>query len=100
MPFASLLNKTRGNVARFFNSTLPNATRTGVRYMNTHIVPFARKAHQVTKAIGNEVTTNETIPAHLRKKAEKVSSFADLGLSRLENVQQGVNRVSKNLGVE
>ena len=97
MPFAQLLNKTCAHIARFFNSTLPNVTRTGVWFMNTHIVPFTKNAHHVTRALGNKVATKENIPAHLRKKAKKVSSFADLDLFRLENVQHGVNRVSKNL---
>lgn len=100
MSFQRLINKGRQNVSRFFNSTLPSASRQGVRYLNSTIIPFARQVHGVGRAISQEVTTNETIPEHIRKKAKKASDFSDLGLSRLENVQGGINRVAGQLGLE
>ncbi|KAJ3024993.1 hypothetical protein HDV00_000445, partial [Rhizophlyctis rosea] len=88
------------NVSKFFNTTLPTASRQGVRFLNTTLIPWAKKAHSVSKAITNEVSSNETIPEHIRKKAKKASDFSDLGLSRLENVQGSVNRVATNLGLD
>lgn len=98
--FGRLIAKGRQNVTRFFNSTLPNATRQGVKFLNNTIIPGARKVHGVTKAIANEVTTNESVPKHIKDKAKKASDFSDLGLSRLENVQGSVNRVASNLGLD
>jgi len=100
MAFGRLLQKGKQNVTRFFNSTLPGAARNSVKFMNTTLIPGIRKAHSVTKAIANEVSTNESIPKHIKDKARKASDFSDLGLSRLENVQGSVNRVAGNLGLD
>ena len=100
MSFARLINRGKQNVSKFFNTTLPTASRQGVRYLNTTLIPFARKAPGLSRAIANEVTTNETVPEHNRKKAKGVSDFSDLGLSRLENVQNSVNRIAKNIGLD
>jgi hypothetical protein len=96
--FGHLISRGRQNVHRFFNSTLPGAARSGVRFFNTTLVPAARQAHKVHKAIANEVTTNASVPDKIRQGVHKTSAFADLGLSRLEDVQGGVNRVASNLG--
>ena len=98
--FSKMLSKGKQNVTKFFNSTLPNATRSGVRFFNSTLVPVARQIHSVGKAITNEVSSNESIPDKVRQRAKKVSDFSDLGLSRLENVQGSVNRLSKNLGLD
>lgn len=97
--FGRLISQGRQNVHRFFSSTLPTAARTGVRFVNTAIVPAARQVHRVHKAIANEVTTNASVPEKIKQGVKKTSAFADLGLSRLEDVQGGVNRVAGNLGL-
>ena len=68
--------------------------------MNTTLIPGAKKLHGVTKAIANKVTTTETVPEHIRKRAKKASDFSDLGMSRLKDVQEGVNRVAGNIGLD
>ena len=98
--FGRLLQKSHQNVTRFFNSTLPNATRQGVHFMNTTLIPGAKKFHGVTKAITNEVTTNETVPENIRKKAKKASDFSDLGMSLSKDVQESVNMVAGNIGLD
>ena len=100
MVFGRLLQKTRTNAAKFFNHTLPNATRSSVRFLNSHVVPTAKRIHGITKAVSDEVTTNKNVSEKFKDRVKKVSSFADLGLSKLEDVQQGVNRVSKNIGLD
>lgn len=100
MAFGQFLRKAHGSATKFFNTTLPTATRNSVRYMNTHIVPFARNTSRVIKAIGNEVTSNETIPEKVRQKVKTASDFADLGLSKLESVQHSTNNIARNLGLD
>lgn len=97
--FKGWLSNTGRQAAKFFNTTIPQATQQGVRFLNTHIVPTAKKLHHVQKVIGNEVTTNQDIPEKFRQKAQKASAFADLGLSKLEAVQAATNRVAGNLGL-
>ena len=98
--FSNLINKGRANVAKFFNTTLPSASRSGVKFFNSTLVPTARKIHGVSKAITNEISTNENLSQKVREKAKKVSDFSDLGISRLQDVQGSVNRVASNLGLE
>ena len=100
MDLGRLLQKTRTNAAKFFNHTLPNATRSGVRFLNSHVVLTAKRIHGITKAVSDEVTTNQNVSEKFKDKAKKASSFADLGLSKLKNVQSGINRVSKNIGLD
>ncbi|KAJ3047672.1 hypothetical protein HK097_011308 [Rhizophlyctis rosea] len=69
------MNRGRTATPKFFNSTLPQATRDSERLLNIHIVPFARKAHDVTKAIANKATINKSVPDHIKNKAKKVSDF-------------------------
>lgn len=99
MALGALIRRGAQNTARFFNTTLPKATQQGVRFLNTHIVPFASRAHNVQRVISNEVASNEHLPAKVKEHAKKVSSFADLGMSRLTQVQGGVNRVAGQLGL-
>jgi hypothetical protein len=100
MALGRLLQKTKANAARFFGHTLPSAARTGVRYLNSHVIPTAKRIHGISKAVTDEVASNPQISVKHKEKAKKVSSFADLGLSRLENVQGSVNRVSKQIGYD
>ena len=100
MSFSRMINRGKANVTKFFNSTLPNATRSGVRFLNNTVIPAAKKAHNVTKAIPSEVETNEAVPKRMKERVKKASDFSDLGLSKLETVQGSVNRISKNLGLD
>ena len=99
MPLGGLIKRGQASVSRFFNSTLPSNARKGVRFMNTHIIPFAKNVHKVSRAIGNEITSQETVPEHIKKKVHAVSNFSDLGMSRLDQIQRSTNKVADQLGL-
>lgn len=99
MAFGNLLRKSHSHVTRFFNSTLPSSARQTVRFFNNSVVPLARNVHKVSQAIGQEVAQNPQASQKLKDKASKVSNFADLGMSRLNEIQQSTNRVADKLGL-
>lgn len=97
--FHQFLRKSASNATRFFNTTLPSAVTTGVRFFNTHVVPTARKIHSIQSAITTELKTNENVPTKLRGHATKASAFADLGLARFNQGSDAINRVAGQLGL-
>src|SRR5690349_5351865 len=97
--FKHFLQKTSAGVSKFFNSTLPTNVTKGVRFFNSHIVPTAQKAHRIHGVITKELATNPNVPGKVQEKAKKSSAFADLGLTKLTQGQESINRVAGELGV-
>lgn len=97
MSFRNLINKGRTNATKFFNSTLPNSVRQGVRYFNSTIVPTYQNLHRIHGVVAKEVSSNPHVPTKLKAVEKKSSAFADLGLQHLGRTRESVNRVAGQL---
>lgn len=97
--FKNFLQRASTGVTRFFNTTLPTNVTKGVRFFNSHVIPAAQKAHRIHGAVTKELSTNPNVPEKVQEKAKKSSAFADLGLTKLTQGQEAINRVAGELGV-
>lgn len=86
-------------MTRFFNSTLPSGARSTVRFFNNQVIPLARNVHRISQAVGQEVAQHPQASKQLKESINKVSNFADLGMSRLNEIQTSTNRVADKLGL-
>lgn len=98
MAFGRAVQQGAQHVSRFFSSTVPKAARQGLHLLNTHVIPAARKANKFISAVGEEVQASDA-GQQVKKKAKQVSSFADIGLKRLESASQAAGRIGQKVGI-
>jgi hypothetical protein len=97
--FRTFLSRAGTGTSRFFNSTLPTVTRAGINFFNSSVVPTARRIHGVHSAISGELRSNPNVDERVKRVADKSSAFADLGLTKLTQGSDAINRVAGQIGL-
>lgn len=62
-------------------------------------MPFAKGVHQLSRAIAAEVEQNPNVKDSIKSKVREGSNFADLGMTRLTEIQDSGRRVADKLGL-
>ena len=99
----SWLKNTRQKAQNFFGklgTSLPNAARSGLKFLNGTVIPGAVKANRMISNVSKAVEEDPNISAKYKEKASSATKFAGIGLTRLEKGAESTNRIAKAVGLD
>lgn len=90
--FKNWIKNTSDRVNRFIGKTAGHI-RTGVTFLNNTILPGATRAHKAITAGSNELQKDANISEKNRERLKSLNKFSDIGLQKLGQTVDTVNRV-------
>lgn len=92
MVFAKWLKNTSQKANHFFGR-VKGYTREGVNFLNTRLLPAAKTAHRTLTNAASEISKDQNLSEKNRARLSKLSSLADVGIQKLQDTTDTINRV-------
>ena len=92
MRFGNVMPKT-AHKANIFFGMVKNYTNKVVAFLNNKVIPTARAGHKFKTAASEEVSKDPNVPDKNRRRLETLSNPADVGIRKLEDTINTVDRV-------
>jgi len=96
MRFGNFFRTIKERGRRVLGQVVGSASKR-LRFFNGTVVPTAHKAHKLISDVNKAVQDDKDISQKNKERAGKVSKFSDLGLSKLNEVAEKVNKVNSAL---
>jgi hypothetical protein len=97
------LKDTRQKAQNFFgklSTSLPNAARSSLKFLNGTVIPGAVKANRLLSNVSKAVEEDPNISKKYKEKVAATSKFAGIGLTKLEQGTESTNRIAKAVGLD
>ena len=99
MAFSSWLKTQQVKANHFFRQTLPNSTRSSIRFINHTLIPGAQRAHRVISDVNETLQKDPMLDPKYKEKARDLSRLSNIGLSKLNEHSLRLTHVSKAAGL-
>jgi hypothetical protein len=97
--FGSWIKTQQARAKTFFGSSLPNAARNSVRFINGTLIPSAQRAHRVISDVNETLQKDPTLQAKYKEKSKELSRLSNIGLTKLNEHSQRLTNVSRAAGL-
>lgn len=91
--FKSWVQNKTNQASRFLRST-GNHLRTGVRFLNSTVVPNARKGVKLIGDVNAQLQQDANVSVKNKERLNKFNKLSELGLQRLSDTNDTVQRVA------
>ena len=86
--------RNKATAARGFLNKAGAHARTSVHFLNHKVIPGVRTLHKKITDVSNELQKDSYVSEKNRERLKNFSKLSDIGLKRLEDTTQTVNRVT------
>jgi hypothetical protein len=94
MPSIGNWTRNFGHKANRFFGKVQGYTKEGVKFLNHKILPGARTAHRFLTTASQEIGKDPNVSEKNRDRLNSLSKLADVGIKRLQDTTDTINRVS------
>ena len=85
--------KSRAQAANRFFAKTGQHLKAGVGFLNNTVLPTASKVHRTITNVSNELQSDRNVSAKNKERLKSLTKLGDVGLQRLKDTTETVNRV-------